>query len=765
MARISRYKIDKVIDDQDVILGTDSSGSVTKKYLAIDLKNAVLDGISGGTAGQVIVSNGDGTFHFESSPCECHNLFEFITTTTTSTTTTTEVPTTTTTTEAVTTTTEAPVTTTTTAYNPLMGCLQADYRILSISGNVNGTYIDPVTKISTLLFVPEGSSKVVTAELESVTAYGPGEFTVERITDPVLCEETTTTTTEATTTTTAAVTSTTTQPITTTTEPQIVYTPIYVAHVNNTLTFYDDTDVAFNAPQSIEDYKEFYFIGAGEIPVVGDYIYRFVNGNYAGVAGEGAGRYVAITKDNDGTADKVVSIAIGVSGEVIEGYDESEAVTTTTQAATTTTTTAATTTTTTAATTTTTQPVTTTTSSTTTTTAYPSECYIVHAYTAAQFIDWQDPETTDPESYVLTAGNYTYIKARPGTISLDPVYASGGSIAVASDPGLCGDTIVDYPIDGTTTTTQPATTTTTTTQVGDSIHLQPNGVTLSAEPGAVSGQEYDYNGTNYLVVADKAALQAAYSGGRDMSTVITTRVTDMSSLFQEQNSFNDNISSWDTSSVTNMYSMFQQTDTFNQNIGLWDTSSVTNMDSMFTETDSFNQDLSLWCVVNIPTGPPSFDFEAAAWTLPRPIWGTCPQQTTTTTTAAITTTTAAPTTTTTTTSAIGEGQITITNNMSTISVVSGEIRPQGTANLIGSFPVQPGTQVVFPHPTTDSGGGEIDSYQGYNLYFNQAGNTNGTIYLNGVPNATGYGNVSFYFGNAVSAITPTDTVEIVLSDQ
>ena len=42
------------------------------------------------------------------------------------------------------------------------------------------------------------------------------------------------------------------------------------------------------------------------------------------------------------------------------------------------------------------------------------------------------------------------------------------------------------------------------------VYLAANGVTVIAGAGAVSGQEYSFNGVSYLVVADKAALIAEY---------------------------------------------------------------------------------------------------------------------------------------------------------------------------------------------------------------------------------------------------------------
>ena len=46
---------------------------------------------------------------------------------------------------------------------------------------------------------------------------------------------------------------------------------------------------------------------------------------------------------------------------------------------------------------------------------------------------------------------------------------------------------------------------------------------------------------------------------------------------------------------------------------------------MFYGAKAFNQDLSQWCVSKIPTKPSEFDFSTTAWTLPRPVWGTCPR--------------------------------------------------------------------------------------------------------------------------------------------
>ena len=135
---------------------------------------------------------------------------------------------------------------------------------------------------------------------------------------------------------------------------------------------------------------------------------------------------------------------------------------------------------------------------------------------------------------------------------------------------------------------------------GGPVYLAANGVTIIADPSAVSGQEYVLNGVSYLVLADKAALITAFNGGRNMATTVTTR-------------------------VTNFYELFQGLSGWNDAIGNWDTSSVTNMGRMFQETDDFNQNLTYWCVTNITSEPSRWanknsDFQESNY----PVWGTCP---------------------------------------------------------------------------------------------------------------------------------------------
>ena len=83
----------------------------------------------------------------------------------------------------------------------------------------------------------------------------------------------------------------------------------------------------------------------------------------------------------------------------------------------------------------------------------------------------------------------------------------------------------------------------------------------------------------------------------DFNDIDTSKITNMSDLFEGMTKFNGNISNWDVSNVTNMESMFYSSN-FNGDISKWNVSNVTNMKFMFRYS-KFNSDISKWDVSNV----------------------------------------------------------------------------------------------------------------------------------------------------------------------
>jgi len=154
------------------------------------------------------------------------------------------------------------------------------------------------------------------------------------------------------------------------------------------------------------------------------------------------------------------------------------------------------------------------------------------------------------------------------------------------------------------------------------IYLDSNGITIKACDDANVGDTGVIGGVVYVVVSEPQ-LRVKIQNGEDVTKVVTSKITNMQQLFQAQgpyyeNTFNQNISSWDVSNVTNMSEMFSITYGFNQPIGYWDVGSVTDMSSMFHDATYFNQPIGDWDVSNV-TNMASM-FEVAVFDQPIGSW-------------------------------------------------------------------------------------------------------------------------------------------------
>jgi len=98
-----------------------------------------------------------------------------------------------------------------------------------------------------------------------------------------------------------------------------------------------------------------------------------------------------------------------------------------------------------------------------------------------------------------------------------------------------------------------------------------------------------------LISAIRESQPVRLARGRgDINTWNLISINDLSYLFADNTTFNEDISDWDVSHVINMESMFSNARSFNQNISKWKVPRVRKMNSMFYNASAFNQELSLW---------------------------------------------------------------------------------------------------------------------------------------------------------------------------
>ena len=210
------------------------------------------------------------------------------------------------------------------------------------------------------------------------------------------------------------------------------------------------------------------------------------------------------------------------------------------------------------------------------------------------------------------------------TVNLNSTYTDAGATAVDDVDGdltssIVTTGVVNTSIEGNyiityTVSDSAGNTATTTRQViveddDNPVYLAENGVTIKAKEWALVGDSGVVNGIGYTII-DTQTLENMISNDEDVTRVCTSRIIDMSNMFNGNTYFNQPIGNWDVSNVTTMQSMFScgyGFVIFNQDISYWDVSSVTDMKYMFMCEDlqqegyshPFNQPIGNWDVSNV----------------------------------------------------------------------------------------------------------------------------------------------------------------------
>ncbi len=98
----------------------------------------------------------------------------------------------------------------------------------------------------------------------------------------------------------------------------------------------------------------------------------------------------------------------------------------------------------------------------------------------------------------------------------------------------------------------------------------------------------------------ESLLNGANAFNQDISGLnIPAHITDLNSFFRNNETFNQDISSWDVSHVTNFHSMFSGAVSFDQSLNSWDVSSAVYMGNMFDSLTVYNQPLDAWDVSSV----------------------------------------------------------------------------------------------------------------------------------------------------------------------
>ena len=123
-----------------------------------------------------------------------------------------------------------------------------------------------------------------------------------------------------------------------------------------------------------------------------------------------------------------------------------------------------------------------------------------------------------------------------------------------------------------------------------------------------------------------STMNGAFYGCSNLQILATdvpdlTNVTDLSLMFRNCISFNENINSWNITNATNLAGTFHGASSFNQNLDNWDTSQVTNMNALFREATNFNQPINNWNTSNVTSMNTVF-YLASSFNQPIDNWDT-----------------------------------------------------------------------------------------------------------------------------------------------
>ena len=128
------------------------------------------------------------------------------------------------------------------------------------------------------------------------------------------------------------------------------------------------------------------------------------------------------------------------------------------------------------------------------------------------------------------------------------------------------------------------------------VYIADNGITIKAKEWAKTGATGTIEGLIYTVV-DEEMLREILANEKDVSTIATTKVTEISAKFYGS-------------------------ETINQVIGNWDVTNVTTVHSMFYGATSFNQDLSAWDFDTV-TDCAKFSYDTPQWSMQKPVFTNC----------------------------------------------------------------------------------------------------------------------------------------------